>query len=224
MRIPAFDFFLNTILPPKLSIIPVNVTVARRPRTRARPSSRTGTSPIPPAAAALRIPPAAAANPTSIADSTPAALTTIANPTPKSCVQIDDNAESQTTVVPGTQFAQMPPLLGKTSSYESSNKSGSSGSIELLSQNRKNDDDYNTDDEVENVEEQEDNENQQNTGFMNSADYDGDYTANDFSIQNRVMHFLYGDRIDNKRNRQNVKISLLIEAGTSVTEEKTTTS
>ena len=80
------------------------------------------------------------------------------------------------------------------------------------------------DDEEENDEEQEDNENQQNNGFINSADYDGDYTANDFSIQIRVMHFLYGDCIDNKRNRQNVKISLLIEAGTSVTEEKTTTS
>ena len=118
MRFPAFDFFLNTILPPELSVVPVNDTLARRPRTRARPSSRTGTSPIFPAAAALPIPPAAAAaaaNPTSIADSTPAALTTIANPTPESCVQIGDNAESQMTVVPGTQFAQMPPLLGKTS-------------------------------------------------------------------------------------------------------------
>ena len=118
----------------------------------------------------------------------------------------------------------MPPLHGKMSSYESSDASVSSGSIELLSKNRKNDDDYNTDDEEENDEEQGDNENHQNNGFMNSADYDGDYTANDFSIQNRVMHFLYGDHTDNKRNRQNVEISLLIEAGTSVTEEKTITS
>ena len=157
MRFPAFDFFLNTILPPKLSVVPVNDTPARHPRTRARPSSRTGTSPIPPAAAALPITLAAAANPTSIADLTPAALTMIANPTPESCIQIDDNAESQMTVVGGTQFAQMPPLLGKTSSYESSDKSVSSGSIELLSQNRKNDDDYNTDNEEENDEEQEDN-------------------------------------------------------------------
>ena len=57
---------------------------------------------------------------------------------------------------------------------------------------------------------------------MYNADYEGDYSANDFSIQNRVMHFLYvyGDRIDNKRNRQNVEISFLIEAGTSVSDEK----
>ena len=211
MRLPAFDFFLNTNLPPKLSVIPVNDRPERHPCTRARPSSRTGTSPIPPAAVA---------DPTSIANLTPAAPTMIANPMPKSCGQIDDNAESQMTVVPGTQFAQMSPLLGKTSSYESPNKSVSLGSIELLSQNRKNDDDYNTDDEEGNDKEQEDNKNQQNNGFMNSADYDGDYTANDFSIQNRVMHFLYGDRIDNKRNRQNVEISLLIEARTSVIEEK----
>ena len=108
--------------------------------------------------------------------------------------------------------------MPKWSLSESSDSSFSSESIELLSQNRKNDDDYNTDEKEENDEEW------QNNDFMNSADYNGDYSANDFSIQNRVMHFLYGDRIDNKRNQQNVESSLLIEDGTSVTEEKTTTS
>jgi hypothetical protein len=113
----------------------------------------------------------------------------------------------------------MPPLQGGTSSSESSDSIVSSDSIELLSQNRKNDNDYNAGDEEENDKEQGEDENQQNNGFMNSADYDEDYSANDFSIQNIVMHFLYEDHFDNKRNRQNVEIYLLIEAGTSVTEE-----
>ena len=90
--------------------------------------------------------------------------------------------------------------------------------MNLYLKTRKNDNDYNTDNEEENDKEQ------QNNGCMNSADYDGDYSANYFSIQNRVMHFLHGDHIDNKRNRQNIEISLLIEAGTSVIDEKTTTS
>jgi len=148
----------------------------------------------------------------------PADRTTIANPMPQPCGQTNHNVDLQITV-PDTQFSQMPPLHGKTSLPKSSNSSVSLDSIELLSQNRKNDHEHSTDDEEENDKEQGEDENQQNNGFMNSADYDEDYSANDFSIQNIVMHFLYEDHFDNKRNRQNVEIYLLIEAGTSVTEE-----
>ena len=102
MRFPAFDFFLNTILPSKPSVVPVNERPAMCPRTRAHPSSWTGTSPIPPAAAASPTPPAAAVNPISIANPTSVAPTLIANPIPEPCVQTDDNAELQMTVVPGT--------------------------------------------------------------------------------------------------------------------------
>jgi hypothetical protein len=49
--------------------------------------------------------------------------------------------ELQMTVT-DTQFAQMPPLHGKMSSSESSDSSVSSESIELISQNRKNDNAY----------------------------------------------------------------------------------
>ena len=43
-----------------------------------------------------------------------------------------------------------------------------------------------------------------------------------FSIQQRIMHFL-GQKID-KQNRFNVEICLLLEAGSSVSDERATTS
>jgi hypothetical protein len=52
---------------------------------------------------------------------------------------------------------------------------------------------------------------------------DGDYTASQFSVQQRIMHFL-GERIDQQMNRVNVEICLLIEAGTAVTNERAVTS
>ena len=55
-------------------------------------------------------------------------------------------------------------------------------------------------------------------GFMG----EGDYAVEEFSIQQRIMHFL-GQRID-KQNRFNVEICLLLEAGSSVSDERATTS
>ena len=59
--------------------------------------------------------------------------------------------------------------------------------------------------------------------FFGDASGEGDYAVEEFSIQQRVMHFLR-ERIDNCKNRQNVEICLLVEAGSSVSDERTTTS
>ncbi len=56
-------------------------------------------------------------------------------------------------------------------------------------------------------------------GLFGSHNGDGDYTASQFSVQQRIMHFL-GERIDHKKNRLNVEICLLVEAGTAVTNER----
>ena len=55
-------------------------------------------------------------------------------------------------------------------------------------------------------------------GFMG----EGDYAVEEFSIQQRIMHFPE-QRID-KQNRFNVEICLLLEAGSSVSDERATTS
>ena len=49
---------------------------------------------------------------------------------------------------------------------------------------------------------------------------EGDYSVNEFSVQQRVMHFLR-QKID-RGNSLNVEICLLLEAGTSVSDESTT--
>jgi hypothetical protein len=50
---------------------------------------------------------------------------------------------------------------------------------------------------------------------------DGDCRVEEFVVQKHVMHFL-GKRID-QRNRLNVEICLLIKAGTSDSNERSTT-
>ncbi len=59
--------------------------------------------------------------------------------------------------------------------------------------------------------------------FFGATSGEGDYAVADFSVQQRVMHFLR-ERIDNRKNRQNVEICLLVEAGSSVSNERATTS
>jgi hypothetical protein len=59
--------------------------------------------------------------------------------------------------------------------------------------------------------------------FFGTASGEGDYVIEEFSVQQRVMHFLR-ERIDNRRNRQNVETCLLVEAGSSVSDERATTS
>ena len=58
-------------------------------------------------------------------------------------------------------------------------------------------------------------------GLFLSHSGESDYTVADFSVQQRVMHFL-GAHID-RTNRSNVETCLLIEAGTAVINERSTT-
>jgi hypothetical protein len=58
--------------------------------------------------------------------------------------------------------------------------------------------------------------------IFGDANGEGDYAIQDFSVQQRIMHFLR-ERIDNRKNRQNVEICLLVEAGSSVSDERATT-
>jgi hypothetical protein len=59
--------------------------------------------------------------------------------------------------------------------------------------------------------------------FFCDARGEGDYAVKEYSVQQRVVHF-FCDRIDNCKNRQSVEICLLLEAGSSVSDEKATTS
>ena len=61
----------------------------------------------------------------------------------------------------------------------------------------------------------------QTIGLFSNHFGEGDYEVQEFPVQKHVMHFL-GKRID-ARNRMNVEICLLIEAGTSVLNERSTT-
>ncbi len=58
-------------------------------------------------------------------------------------------------------------------------------------------------------------------GLFSNHTGEGDYEVQEFPVQKRVIHFL-GERID-ARNRMNVEICLLIEAGSSVLNERSTT-
>ena len=55
-------------------------------------------------------------------------------------------------------------------------------------------------------------------GLFGSHNDNGDYTASQFSVQQHIMHCL-GEQIDHQKNWLNVEICLLIEAGTTVTNE-----
>ena len=58
--------------------------------------------------------------------------------------------------------------------------------------------------------------------FFGAINGGGDYAIKDFSVQQRVMHFLR-EQINNCKNRQNVEICLLVEAGSSMSDERATT-
>ena len=62
----------------------------------------------------------------------------------------------------------------------------------------------------------------QRMGLFSNHSGEGDYEVEEFSVHKRIIHFL-GERID-ARNRMNVEICILIEAGTSVVNERSTTS
>ena len=51
---------------------------------------------------------------------------------------------------------------------------------------------------------------------------DGDYVAAEFLVHQRILHFL-GENIDQQKNQYNVEACLLIELGTAVSNEWTTT-
>ena len=61
----------------------------------------------------------------------------------------------------------------------------------------------------------------QRMGLFSNHNGEGDYGVEEFPVQKRVIHFL-GKRID-ARNRMNVEICILIEAGTSVSNDRSTT-
>ncbi|KAL3788791.1 hypothetical protein HJC23_006244 [Cyclotella cryptica] len=128
--------------------------------------------------------------------------------------------DSQETHVSGTQLPPLPPPVA--SSVSSINSSGSSHSGSNYSTPKK----TGSDDQVpssSSSEESVPNDTPRSLiFFVDSEEYDGTYAAAEFSIHQRIMHFLRGRKIDHV-TRQNVEICLLIEAGGSVTYERTTT-
>ena len=58
-------------------------------------------------------------------------------------------------------------------------------------------------------------------GLFSNHSREGDYGVEEFPVQKHIIHFL-GERID-ARNRMNVEICLLIKAGTSVSNKRSTT-
>ncbi len=138
--------------------------------------------------------------------------------------------ESQTTTVPGTELPVIPPRLPPFTDFGHSRSSSPSESSEVRHINHDNDDrNYEGNDDInhesEYTEEEEDDEVEDGEdsefmpGLFGSHNGDGDYTASQFSVQQRIMHFL-GERIDHQKNRINVEICLLVEAGTAVTNER----
>ena len=59
------------------------------------------------------------------------------------------------------------------------------------------------------------------TGLFSNHNGEGDYGVEEFPVKKRVIHFL-GERID-ARNRMNMEICILIKAGTSVSNERSST-
>jgi hypothetical protein len=129
---------------------------------------------------------------------------TVNNVNVESQVTVDN---SQETVVPGTQ---LPPLPSLPPFPSRQNNDGSDGCSKSGESDGK--DDVSAEEGEGLV-----------TGFFDDDEYtSGAYAAADFPISQRIMHFLRGRKIDNV-TRQNVEICLLIEAGGSVSSERTTT-
>jgi hypothetical protein len=52
-----------------------------------------------------------------------------------------------------------------------------------------------------------------NMSLMSNMDYEGHYSANDFSIQDRMMHILNGDQIDNYKKGKMRRFLFLLKQG-----------
>lgn len=111
-------------------------------------------------------------------------------------------------MVPGTEILALPPVLHKSSEGDSSVSS--------------------KDDENQSKSSNSSNSSHESEHEDSSIDYfgdnirEGDYAVEEFSVHQRVMHFLQ-NKIDNHNNRQNAEICLLIETRSSVVDEKSTT-
>jgi hypothetical protein len=128
----------------------------------------------------------------------------------------DDDSSSDESIVPGTEVPALPPFdFGRDDSPTANNTDN---------ERNKNDEGDNNDDDDEDSEEEreedEDSTEESGTGLFAPNSGEGDYTVSDFPVQQRVMHFL-GETI-NRSNRSNVETCLLIEAGTAVINERTT--
>ena len=125
---------------------------------------------------------------------------------------------SQMTTVPGTEV-QYPPLSPSLPPPNRS-PSSSSRSPSPIDFNNTNQDHFESDNDDEEESESE-RESVDVPGLFGNHNGDGDYASN-FTIHQRILHFL-GEAIDQQKNRFNVEACLVIEAGTSVSNERTTT-
>jgi len=123
----------------------------------------------------------------------PVTTTEVNNASATDAVPSPNASEDNDSEVPGTIPPPLPPLDQSNRSQSSSSPSSSSS--------------YSS--EV-------------NYGLFGEHTGESDYAASEFSLSQRVMHFL-GEKIDQQKNRFNVEICILIEAGTAVSNEKTTT-
>jgi hypothetical protein len=121
-------------------------------------------------------------------------------------------ADSQKTTVPRTELSSLPTITN--SSHNSSPSETSKLDHDIINENNNDNNDDVSDDKNDDDDDM--------SSFFGNHNGDGDYTASQFSVQQRVIHFL-GERIDRQKNRLNVEICLLIEASTAVSNERSTT-
>ena len=128
----------------------------------------------------------------------------------------DDDSSSHESIVPDTELPALPhPDFSQDNSPTSINTDNEHDDI---------DEGENNDDDGENYKEESEEDKasteESGTGLFAPNSGEGDYTVSDFPVQQHVMHFL-GATI-NRNNRSNVETCLLIEAGTAVINERTT--
>ena len=127
---------------------------------------------------------------------------------------------SQETHVSATQLPPLPPPVASSGSSVNSSESSESGSeYSTPKKTGSNDEVPSSSSSDESVPKD---TRRSQTFFEDVEEYDRTYAAEEFLIHQRIMHFLRGRKID-QVTRQNVEICLLIEAGGSVTSERTTT-
>ena len=244
MRFVAFKLFSELINPsPVWAVSPRERVQNRRPQTRNRGSS--SMSPVQEHNSPIGYETLAAATVAARAFAAATARTQRTQPTNHSRPQSRNASqnttrpplrnESQVTTVSETE---MPPLSQTTTVPASEvqdntspplNRSPSSSSRSPSPVDFNNGDhdpieSVNDDEEEFDGEEEEssvDDESSDVPGLFGNHTGDGDYSS-EFSIHQRILHFL-GEAIDQQKNRFNVEACLLIEAGTSVSNERTTT-